>query len=704
MALPTCTITGTVYLVGGGVAPNVPIQIRKVLKNGVLLSTHDQTFYSSALGVVTLILPRGSVAYIQGNVEGLNLSSGVPLAIPDAATATLESLVPVTLIPATGLTHTFLSLSDTPDSFVGQTLKGVRVNAGETGLEFAAPVAGAAWGTISGTLASQTDLTSSLALKAPLRTFDVKNYGAIGDGTTDDRASIQAALDAAKAVGGGIVFLPAGTYLIKRPLILSSKVTLQGAGRGITTITKPASIKSLLTVNASAAATSVTVADATGFVIGGPIHLYDTTSFEWLSTQGRITNIVGNVITFTDDSGTPGLDGALQTSRTATATTSFPLLRNEVASTRIVVRDLTLDQVQNANDPSGAVTDFTLATIHWVETYYSVVENCELLNASGDAYSDQAQDGTGITPAANLIKITKNTIRNCKIRSATRHGVHLGTCLEGGFVLGNEITSCAGFAYFYCAYCTGTIAANNIVDSCGSGFAGIDQRDYGNIISNNVIKNCTTLAIDATSSGGDGTGGLLVITGNNIVGRGISVNQPDCVIANNVINFGAQASEAIRLNSAADRCVVSGNIVTSTAAGGSIGVFIDQADDVRLTNNLIRGFQKAASIRGVNRLVAIGNAIVSPTSTGWVFETSTSTDCIIKNERNTFSTPVTETVAATRLVYEGIGTNGATDPASSGAWNGITGVRYNGQLVRWNSGGGEKISIFYNGVGWTTLN
>jgi hypothetical protein len=41
--------------------------------------------------------------------------------------------------------------------------------------------------------------------------YDVKEYGATGNGTTDDTASIQAAIDAAEAVSGEVAF-PPGTY------------------------------------------------------------------------------------------------------------------------------------------------------------------------------------------------------------------------------------------------------------------------------------------------------------------------------------------------------------------------------------------------------------------------------------------------------------------------------------------------------------
>lgn len=45
-------------------------------------------------------------------------------------------------------------------------------------------------------------------------TFNVKTYGATGDGTTDDWNAIQAALNAARAAGGGVVYLPPATYLV----------------------------------------------------------------------------------------------------------------------------------------------------------------------------------------------------------------------------------------------------------------------------------------------------------------------------------------------------------------------------------------------------------------------------------------------------------------------------------------------------------
>ena len=42
--------------------------------------------------------------------------------------------------------------------------------------------------------------------------YNVKDYGAKGDGQTIDTKAIEAAIDAAAAKGGGTVFFPAGNY------------------------------------------------------------------------------------------------------------------------------------------------------------------------------------------------------------------------------------------------------------------------------------------------------------------------------------------------------------------------------------------------------------------------------------------------------------------------------------------------------------
>lgn len=83
------------------------------------------------------------------------------------------------------------------------------------------------------TEAQTTNLVSDLAAKAlkGLATFNVKTYGAVGDGTTDDAAAIQSAITACVAAGGGTVLFPAAVYACTTDIVVdASLVFLRGEG------------------------------------------------------------------------------------------------------------------------------------------------------------------------------------------------------------------------------------------------------------------------------------------------------------------------------------------------------------------------------------------------------------------------------------------------------------------------------------------
>ncbi|MCC3372124.1 glycoside hydrolase family 55 protein [Cohnella sp. REN36] len=62
----------------------------------------------------------------------------------------------------------------------------------------------------------------------PIASYNVMNFGAVRDGTTDDTVAFQQALFAADQNGGGVVFAPAGQYAIKGHLYIPLGVTLRG--------------------------------------------------------------------------------------------------------------------------------------------------------------------------------------------------------------------------------------------------------------------------------------------------------------------------------------------------------------------------------------------------------------------------------------------------------------------------------------------
>ena len=65
-------------------------------------------------------------------------------------------------------------------------------------------------------------------VQAKLReTVSVKDFGAVGDGVTDDTAAIQAAISSLGTVGGTVNF-PTDTYLISSPILVPTKIILEG--------------------------------------------------------------------------------------------------------------------------------------------------------------------------------------------------------------------------------------------------------------------------------------------------------------------------------------------------------------------------------------------------------------------------------------------------------------------------------------------
>jgi hypothetical protein len=63
--------------------------------------------------------------------------------------------------------------------------------------------------------------------------LNVRSFGAVGDGQTDDTAAFQKALDAAAKAGGGVVYAPVGNYFFAGSLNVPNAVTLAGIWQSV---------------------------------------------------------------------------------------------------------------------------------------------------------------------------------------------------------------------------------------------------------------------------------------------------------------------------------------------------------------------------------------------------------------------------------------------------------------------------------------
>lgn len=91
---------------------------------------------------------------------------------------------------------------------------------------------------VAGSDSSSTAVTASGSTESRLladrfaEVYNVKDYGAVGDGVTDDTAAIQAAIDAAEASDNrGILYFPPGDYICTSEInIQASNIHIQGSG------------------------------------------------------------------------------------------------------------------------------------------------------------------------------------------------------------------------------------------------------------------------------------------------------------------------------------------------------------------------------------------------------------------------------------------------------------------------------------------
>ncbi|NMC71370.1 MAG: dockerin [Myxococcales bacterium] len=117
----------------------------------------------------------------------------------------------------------------------------------------------------------------------PASAPSVRAFGAAGDGTTDDAAAFQAAIDA--AADGTAVRVPAGRYLLRTGLTIDHGVVLCGEGPaashlvfdcpevGIAILTYRRGDYVAVTGGAAKGSTSLAVADPSGFTAGGYAEL-----------------------------------------------------------------------------------------------------------------------------------------------------------------------------------------------------------------------------------------------------------------------------------------------------------------------------------------------------------------------------------------------------------------------------------------------
>lgn len=188
----------------------------------------------TALLVGAFLLPLEGQAYhdIVFNRLGQPMA-GASVAVcssnPGSATPPCTSTLVQTYTTETGSVGCTLSATTATDtSGSGCTMPGVTDAYGNYTLYI--PTSGLYWVQIYGPTITTNVIpivipTTADSFLGPV--FNIKAYGATGNGTTDDTASINAAITAA-AVSGGLVVVPVGTFIVSSQIAIPNTVAMTG--------------------------------------------------------------------------------------------------------------------------------------------------------------------------------------------------------------------------------------------------------------------------------------------------------------------------------------------------------------------------------------------------------------------------------------------------------------------------------------------
>jgi hypothetical protein len=410
-------------------------------------------------------------------------------------------------------------------------------------------------------LAAGAGATQRTALDKLRDVVSVKDFGAVGDGVTDDTASIQAAIDSLAATGGTVLF-PAGTYRIAKNVgtndrwgikVTGSNVRLQGAGKailrrfdtGIGTLANAYPILLIGTPDSNAAAAS------TDIIVDG------------LTFQGE------NTRHSTDGSSVYDFRFAIllkNTNRTSIQDCTFTLIDSAAI----------FYQFPAIYDPVAAAYYNTTCN------YNTAIRGCLLYATSHVSVSRERIHAIDLSGVTNAV-VNDNLFSWCDV------------AISGAATFNNfEETDASTWTPVYSGWSLGpvrrigrnwTINGNCISDSTGTGFY---TENMDGVISNNVIR-MNDPALSSTTPG------------IKVRGRGISI------VGNTVINYPI----GISVNEAAINVTVSGNTIHSsgTTSAGAIDINTDGISAYIAARPWFGGDYKPMSSISVT-----GNSINFPTS------------------------------------------------------------------------------------------
>jgi len=382
----------------------------------------------------------------------------------------------------------------------------------------------------------------------PYITVGKENAHLIGN----DNRALQAAVDYIAGLGGGVVEIKEGEYVMYDSLHLRSNVTVRG-NKGKTILRKARGVASVLALDGDFGEQQITLKDPTGFEVGHGVAIWDDRAGGFHTTVARITGRNNN--TFSIDK---PLMADCMVSNKAKAATVFPVVSGyhiEGAQVENLVIDGNKGTNAHLNGCRGA-------GIFLYRAFGTVIKDCIVKNYNGDGISFQQSNDV--------------TVTGCVCENNNYLGIHPGSGSQRPHISNCLARNNGTDGLFLCWRVRHGLFENNILEGNGQFGISIGHKDSDNLIRRNVVR----------SNSRDG-----IFFRNETVGMAAHRNRlEENIIENNGTNGQAAG---IRIRGQTNNLVFKNNIIHDTREdklqSQTVGIHIEeQVGQVILEGNKIK--------------------------------------------------------------------------------------------------------------------
>jgi hypothetical protein len=348
-----------------------------------------------------------------------------------------------------------------------------------------------------------------------------------GDITGPDNRALQAAVDYVAGLGGGVVEIGPGEFLMRDSLHLRPQVTVRGTPQK-TVLRKARSVASPLTLDGDYGEEQFTVENPTGFGVGDGVAIWDKNAGDFHTTVARITGRSDNTFSISLP-----LNADCMVRDGAQAVTVFPVISGyHVEGAR--VEDLTIEGNKGENVSLNGCRG---GGIFLYRCAGAVIERCTVRNYHGDGISFQQCNDVSVLA--------------CVSEDNAALGIHPGSGSQRPVVRGCTARHNGTDGLFLCWRVKQGLFEENILEANGRNGISIGHKDTDNLLRKNQIR-------------GNQVGGIFFR--NETEGMAGHRNR---IEANVIENNGTRGEAAgIRVHGATNDLIFKDNVIRDTRSGG----------------------------------------------------------------------------------------------------------------------------------------